>query len=66
MLKPHEIVGRLQAVAAAIGRCPSEEADRLVRLFRARQEEMTLKAKIIQTNMESLAKRLQAPPRGEG
>jgi hypothetical protein len=61
-LEPHEIVGRLQAVATAIGRCPSEEHDRLVALFRARQEEMKLKAKDVKANMESLVKQLQESP----
>jgi len=65
-LKLQEVKSQLQAVAAAIGRCPAEEQDRLVGLFRARQEEMTLKPKEITANMESLAKRLQAAPRGEG
>jgi hypothetical protein len=62
-LKSHDIKSRLQAVAAAIGRCPSEERDRLVALFRARQEEMKLKAKDTKANMESLAERLKVIPK---
>lgn len=65
-LEPHEIRGRPQAVAAAIGQSPPEEHDRLVALFRVRQEEMKLKAKDIRLNMDSLARQLKAPPDGGG
>jgi CRISPR-associated protein Cmr6 len=66
LLKPHEVKGRIQAVAAAISKCPAEERDALMECFRKHQEALQFKAREIRANMESLAQRLQGPTRGEG
>jgi hypothetical protein len=64
-LKPHEISGRLQAVAEAVRRCPAEEWDGLVDFFRRYQEMLQLKGKVIRSNTESLAQRLKPPTQGK-
>jgi hypothetical protein len=59
-MRAHEIKGRLQSVAEAIGRCPTEERERLVAEFRKRQEALGSKTKDIGAVMESLGRRLAA------
>jgi hypothetical protein len=60
-LKSHEISGRLQAVAGAVRRCPAEEWDGLVDVFRRHQEALQLKGKVIRSNTETLTQRLKSP-----
>jgi hypothetical protein len=66
LLKPHEVKGRIQAVAAAISKCSAEEQGELVECFRKHQEALQFKARDIRANMESLVQRLNPPAQAEG
>lgn len=57
-VKAHEIRGRLEAIAEEICLGPPDERDRLVAMFRTRQEELGLRPKDVKSNMDSLAQRL--------
>lgn len=48
MLKPHEVSGRLQAIAALVGKCPQEECGQLVQMLRDHLKALGFKQKEIE------------------